>query len=96
VFRGGWITCTKQYFGELPIHNIDFSKSINRSHHDRIVQLVEQILEAKTQLASAQTERDKSFYESKCATIDRQIDQLVYELYELTAEEIAMVESEEK
>ena len=25
LFRGGWITCTKQYFGELPIHKIDFS-----------------------------------------------------------------------
>jgi hypothetical protein len=28
----------------------------------------------------------------KCATLDRQIDQLVYELYELTPEEIAIVE----
>jgi len=25
VFRGGWITCTKQYFGELPIRRIDFT-----------------------------------------------------------------------
>ncbi|MFY9621655.1 MAG: hypothetical protein WAM70_06455 [Pyrinomonadaceae bacterium] len=28
----------------------------------------------------------------KCATLDRQIDNLVYELYELTPEEIAIVE----
>ena len=35
---------------------------------------------------------DKNFYESKCATLDRQIDQLVYELYDLTPEEIAIVE----
>jgi hypothetical protein len=51
-----------------------------------------QMLEAKKQLAAARTERDKSFYESKCATLDRQIDNLVYELYELTPEEIAIVE----
>jgi hypothetical protein len=25
VFRGGWITCTKQYFGELPIRRIAFT-----------------------------------------------------------------------
>ena len=50
------------------------------------------MLEAKKQLASAQTERDKTFYESKCATLDRQIDNLVYELYELTHGEIAIVE----
>jgi hypothetical protein len=30
--------------------------------------------------------------ESKCATLDRQIDSLVYELYDLTPEEIAIVE----
>ncbi len=57
-----------------------------------MVQLVTQMLDAKQQLAAAQTERDKSFYESKCATLDRQIDNLVYELYDLTPEEIAMVE----
>ena len=50
------------------------------------------MLEAKKQLASARTERDKTFYESKCATLDRQIDNLVYELYDLTSEEIAIVE----
>jgi len=31
-------------------------------------------------------------YENKCATLDRQIDNLVYELYDLTPEEIAIVE----
>jgi adenine-specific DNA-methyltransferase len=50
------------------------------------------MLEAKKQLASARTERDKTFYENKCATLDRQIDQLVYELYDVTPEEIAIVE----
>ena len=25
VFRGGWLTCTKQYFGELPIRRIAFT-----------------------------------------------------------------------
>jgi hypothetical protein len=34
------------------------------------------------QLASARTERDKTFYGSKCATLDLQIEKLVYELYD--------------
>jgi hypothetical protein len=34
----------------------------------------------------------RNFYESKCATLDRQIDRLVYDLYELTPDEIAIVE----
>ena len=31
IFRGGWITCTKQYFGKLPIANPD------KTRHDEIV-----------------------------------------------------------
>ena len=42
---------------------------------------------------SARTERDQTFHESECATLDRQIDNLVYELYDLTPDEIAIVES---
>ena len=57
-----------------------------------MVRLIIQMIEATWQLAAAQTERNKTFYENKCATLDRQIDNLVYELYELTPEEIALVE----
>jgi adenine-specific DNA-methyltransferase len=57
-----------------------------------MVALVTLMLEAKKQLAAARSEGDKNFYESKCATLDRQIDSLVYELYDLTPEEIAIVE----
>ena len=49
-------------------------------------------MEAKQQLSSAQTDRDRNYYENKCAQLDTQIDALVYELYELTADEIALVE----
>ena len=61
-----------------------------------MVALVDQMLEAKQQLAAARSEGDKNFYESKCATLDRQIDSLVYELYELTEAEIAIVEEGSK
>jgi hypothetical protein len=96
VFRGGWITCTKQYFRELPIRTIDFSNGYDKARHDQMVQLVDQMLEAKKQLAAARSEGDKNFYESKCSTLDRQIDSLVYELYDLTPEEIAIVEGSGK
>ena len=51
------------------------------------------MLEARKQLAAARSEGDQNFYESKCATLDQQIDNLVYERYDLTPEEIAIVES---
>jgi adenine-specific DNA-methyltransferase len=64
----------------------------DEKQHDAIVVKVELMLEAKKQLAKARTDKDKTYYENKCAALDRQIDRLVYELYGLTAEEIAIVE----
>jgi len=92
LFRGGWITCTKQYFGELRIRNLDLGISPDKARHDRMVQLVEQMSEAKKQLAGAQTDKDSTYFENKCASLDRQIDALVYDLYGLTEAEIKIVE----
>lgn len=80
----------------IPIHEIDFSEEETKSLHDIIKKLVDQILETKKQLHTAKTESEKEYLEKKCANIDRQIDALVYELYELTPEEIAIVENSVK
>ncbi len=85
LFRGGWITCTKQYFGELPIHPIDFAVAAERSQHDAIVSLVQRILAAKQANPAADT-----------SALEREIDQQVYALYGLTPEEIAIVEGTAK
>ncbi|MFH1920568.1 MAG: N-6 DNA methylase [Planctomycetota bacterium] len=76
----------------LPIHEINFSDAIDKSRHDEIVGKVEAMLEAKKQLAKAQTDKHKTYYEKKCAALDRQIDRLVYDLYSLTDEDIKIVE----
>jgi hypothetical protein len=78
---------------KLPIRSINFSDKADRARHDRMVNLVEQMLAAKRQLQASRSDRDRNFYENKCAALDRQIDALVYELYELTPEEIALVEA---
>ena len=51
------------------------------------------MIEAKKRLAESFLDKDKIFYENKCAALDRQIDQLVYELYGLSGEEIRLVEN---
>jgi len=95
VFRGGWITCTKQYFGELPIHLINFSDPTDKSRHDRMVKLVERMLALHRQLAAAKIEPEKTALQRQIEATDRQIDALVYELYGLTDEEIKIVEGQE-
>jgi hypothetical protein len=77
---------------KLPLPVLDLSNSADKARHDKLVSLVEQMLVAQPQLARAQSDKDKDFYENKCAALDRQIDALVYELYGLTSDEIKIVE----
>jgi adenine-specific DNA-methyltransferase len=76
----------------IPIRSINFSETADRARHDRMLKLVEAMLEAKRQLQRPLLrDSERHFYESKCAARNRQIDTLVYELYDLTPEEIAIV-----
>ncbi|MBS4034046.1 MAG: N-6 DNA methylase [Ignavibacterium sp.] len=58
----------------------------------KIICLVDQILTTKKQLQEAKTEGDKNYLQRKCDRLDREIDELVYQLYGLTEEEIKIVE----
>jgi len=64
------------------------------SHRDRVVELVEKMIEGKKQLAAARTDKHKVFYERYCENLDRQIDELVYRLYDITAEERKVIEGQ--
>jgi type I restriction-modification system DNA methylase subunit len=77
---------------QLPIRKIDFSDPADKKRHDEVVTKVEAMIEAKKQMAQAKTDKDKAYYENKCAALDRQIDHLVYDLYGLTEDEIRIVE----
>ena len=83
------VNISKTYLDKLPIPNIDL---VDRTISNRINGLVDQMLSSKKQLQQAKTESDKNYLERKCETLDRQIDQLVYQLYGLTEEEIKIVE----
>jgi hypothetical protein len=81
---------------QLPIRALDVSEPADKARHDRMVELVEQMLAAKKQLAGAQSDKDKDFYTNRCDGLDRQIDALVYDLYALTPAEIKIVEGAAK
>ncbi len=63
-----------------------------KSRHARLVKLVETMLGLHQKAAGARTEHEKNLLTRQIAATDRQIDRLVYELYGLTEEEIAIVE----
>jgi hypothetical protein len=58
-----------------------------------MVSLVEHMLALNTQLAEAKAPHDKTAIQRQIDATDHQIDNLVYELYGLTEEEIKIVEN---
>lgn len=81
---------------DLPIRKINASIESEKMLQDEMIRLVDAMLTAKTQLTKVKTDKDRSYYEQKCATLDHQIDDLVYKLYDLTEAEIQMVEETAK
>lgn len=90
VFRAGWVTCTKQYVGTLPIRTIDFGKEEDVAQHDALVGMVQTMLGLQRELVAVPNERNR--IEPEIRHLDAAIDRVVYGLYGLTAEEVAIVE----
>jgi len=61
-----------------------------------MVELVAQVLNLKGMLFKSKTAHDKTVLQRQIDATDRQIDQLVYELYDLTEDEIKIVEESVK
>jgi type I restriction-modification system DNA methylase subunit/predicted type IV restriction endonuclease len=76
----------------LPIRTMDFDDPQDVARHDKMVALVERILDLHKKLPTASIPADKKLYERQIEATDREIDALVYELYGLTDEEIGIVE----
>jgi hypothetical protein len=76
----------------FPIHIINLSDPTDKARHDKMVELVEKMLTLHKKLPSAKSPDDKIRLQRQIDTTDHQIDQLVYELYNLTEKEIQIVE----
>jgi hypothetical protein len=96
--KGTRHTFPKVLIGDIrsfPIPKIELNKSNDKLRHDKMVQLVDQMLELNKQLPNAKTDHEKTLIQRQIDATDKQIDKLVYELYDLTPEEIAIVERAE-
>lgn len=60
--------------------------------HDELVTLVEKMLEFHKQLQKANFESEKEPIQRQIAATDKKIDSLVYKLFDLTEDEIKIVE----
>jgi len=96
TLRGGYFRYFTQFLGQLPIRTINFEDPEDVARHDRMVALVERMLDLHKRLATATMPADKKLYQRQIQATDAEIDALVYELYGLTEEEIAIVEGKDE
>ncbi len=76
----------------LPIRTIDFDDPEDKKRHDTMVKLVERMLDLNKKLAQAKVPDTKKRLQRQIDYTNSEIDKLVYELYDLSEEEIKIVE----
>ena len=81
-----------QYLAGFPIRTIGFDDPTDKAYHDQMVALVERMLDLHQQ--QPQAPQAKTILKRQIEATDREIDSLVYRLYDLTEDEIAVVEEE--
>ena len=68
----------------------------DKGRHDRMVELVELMLKLQKDMPKAKTPHEQESLKRTIAATDDQIDALVYELYGLTEDDVAVVEGRAK
>ena len=81
-----------QSLERFPVYIPDFSDPADTARHDRMVALVTQMLDLHRKLQESTLEHEKNVIQRQIEATDREIDDLVYELYGLTEEERRIVE----
>jgi hypothetical protein len=89
--RGGYYSFESRFIRNLPIRTIEISEADDQARHDRVASLVDRMQELNKRLTATKNPNDKTKLEREIEATDLQIDQLVYELYGLTEDEIKVV-----
>lgn len=90
ALRGNAYRLTPMYISSFPVK---LFTEINKAIYLKIEKLVKDSIHAQKQLHfKSISENQKKFWEQKVQNLDKNIDQLVYQLYGLTKEEIEIVE----
>ena len=92
-FRGGYIALNKQFIEKIPIPIQNFKRISQKGLNDQIVNLVEHMLSLHQKMPETKLPQTKTVLQRQIEANDRQIDKLVYKLYDLTDEEIEIVEA---
>jgi hypothetical protein len=90
--QGGYFEYKPMYLQQLPIRTIDFNNSSEKAIHDKLVSLVDRILDLHKKKNTLPPSAEREKIEREIAVTDEEIDEIVYGLYGITEEEISLVE----
>jgi hypothetical protein len=90
--QGGYIRIGPPQLKTIPIPRIDESNLLDVERTHRIAILVQSILDMNKRLGMVQIASERELLQHQKKISDREINQLVYDLYGLTKEEIDIVE----
>ncbi|MHB1552117.1 MAG: Eco57I restriction-modification methylase domain-containing protein, partial [Vulcanimicrobiaceae bacterium] len=98
-----YIKSTKRIFSEIqarqlariPIRQIDHSNFEDTNAEAELIYLVDEMLDAERKAAAARVPHEKTLAARRIRDAETRIDKLIYNLYDLTTDDIGLVEGEE-
>jgi len=91
--RGGFYRWKRQYVERIPIKSFDPDDPDGMALHDFVIAQVALMLELKREISSAVLPNQKEQLQARIEYTDEKINHLVYQLYGLSTEEIALIEN---
>ena len=90
---GGYLRFDIPYLSKLPIKSINASNKKELNAHNQIVTYVEQLIQINKEIQTATLESKIDQLKIKIEYNEDKINELVYQLYDLTKEEIELIEN---
>jgi len=87
TISGGFYRWKRQYVETIPIRSIDFNNPSEKAIHDKLVSLVDRMIDLHKKKAALPPSAEREKIEREIAVTDEKIDEIVYGLYGVTDEE---------
>ena len=88
------IRFSNEIMNSLPIPKLDMNNKQDKEIHDKLVNLVDNIIDLNKKLSSEKNPNTIEMLNTRIQAVDAAIDKIVYSLYNLTDEEIRVIEGE--
>ncbi len=92
LLRGGYVRFWTQFIEKLPIRTIDIKNPSEKAAHDKLVSLVDSMLELHKKKNALPPSAEREKIEREITITDEKIDEIVYGLYGMTEEERVIIE----